>query len=150
MFGIDAVDLVLILVLAVVLFGPEKLPEYSRKAARVFVYLRGIANNAKGSLRDELGPEYADLELRDLHPKAFIAKHMREEIATIEEAKREMEAAAASIKEAGREVEGATKRSMDEVKASSKNGSAAVEEPEEALALAAPGPVWSPYDPEAT
>ncbi len=32
-FGIDAVDLVIILVLAVVMFGPEKLPQYSRKAA---------------------------------------------------------------------------------------------------------------------
>ena len=45
MFGIDAVDLLIILVLAVVLFGPEKLPQYSRKAARIFVYLRDIAHS---------------------------------------------------------------------------------------------------------
>ena len=90
MFGIDAIDLVIILVLAVVMFGPERLPEYSRKAARIFVYLRDIANSAKGTLRTELGPEYSDLELRDLHPKAFIAKHMREEVALIDEAKREL------------------------------------------------------------
>lgn len=105
MFGIDAIDLVIILVLAVVMFGPERLPEYSRKAARVFVYLRDIANSAKGTLRTELGPEYSDLELRDLHPKAFIAKHMREEVALIDEAKRELQDAQASLRQSTREVE---------------------------------------------
>lgn len=105
MFGIDAIDLVIILVLAVVMFGPERLPEYSRKAARIFVYLRDIANSAKGTLRTELGPEYSDLELRDLHPKAFIAKHMREEVALIDEAKRELQDAQASLKQSTREVE---------------------------------------------
>ncbi|MHA6524213.1 sec-independent translocase [Tessaracoccus sp. G1721] len=105
MFGIDAIDLVIILVLAVVMFGPERLPEYSRKAARVFVYLRDIANSAKGTLRTELGPEYSDLELRDLHPKAFIAKQLREEVALIDEAKRELQDAQASLKQSTREVE---------------------------------------------
>jgi len=96
-FGIDAVDLVIILVLGVVMFGPERLPEYSRKAARVFVYLRDVANNAKTTLRGELGPEYADLELRDLHPKTFIAKHMREEVAAIDEARRELDEARRTV-----------------------------------------------------
>ena len=68
LFGIDGVELVLIIVLAVVIFGPEKLPQFSRKAARIFVYLRDIANNAKQTISTELGPEYADLELKDLNP----------------------------------------------------------------------------------
>ena len=51
MFGIDAAELVLILVLGVVLFGPEKLPAFSRKAARVFVAVRDIANNAQTQLQ---------------------------------------------------------------------------------------------------
>ena len=144
MFGIDAADLVLILVLAVVMFGPERLPEYSRKAARVFVYLRGIANNAKGTIREELGPEYADLKLQDLHPKAFIAKHMSEEIAAVEAAKREIEDAAKSVKDSTKEVEGATKQTMDEAKTALK----ATPEPEAQPALAAP--VFSPFDSEAT
>lgn len=142
MFGIDAADLVLILVLAVVLFGPERLPEYSKKAARIFVYLRGIANNAKGSIREELGPEYADLKLQDLHPKTFIAKHMSEEIAAVEAAKREIAEAGQSLKDASKEVEGETKASMEAAKSALK----ATEE--EQLVLA--GPTWSPYDPEAT
>lgn len=143
MFGIDAADLVLILVLAVVLFGPERLPEYSKKAARIFVYLRGIANNAKGSIREELGPEYADLTLQDLHPKTFIAKHMSEEIAAVEAAKREIEDAGKSLKDTTKEVEGETKASMDAAKS-------ALKAPAEEEQLVLAGPTWSPYDPEAT
>ena len=135
MFGIDAIDLVIILVLAVVMFGPERLPEYSRKAARVFVYLRDIANSAKGTLRTELGPEYSDLELRDLHPKAFIAKHMREEVALIDEAKRELQDAQASLKQSTREVEQQAGEAIVAVKES----------------VALPAPIESsPFDAEST
>ncbi|HSO69081.1 MAG TPA: sec-independent translocase [Arachnia sp.] len=136
MFGIDAIDLVLILVLGVVMFGPERLPEYSRKAARVFIYLRGIANNAKSTLRTELGPDYSDLELRDLNPKTFIAKHMREEVAALDEARRELQAAEASLKQTTREVE--------------KEAGSAVEAAQQPPpALPAPA-VSSPFDPDAT
>lgn len=135
MFGIDAIDLVLILVLGVVMFGPERLPEYSRKAARVFIYLRGIANNAKSTLRTELGPDYSDLQLRDLNPKTFIAKHMREEVAALDEARRELEAAEASLKQSTREVE--------------KEAGAAVEAVQQQPALPVPA-VSSPFDPDAT
>ena len=135
MFGIDAIDLVLILVLGVVMFGPERLPEYSRKAARVFVYLRGIANNATSTLRTELGADYSDLELRDLNPKTFIAKHMREEVAALDEARRELQAAEASLKQSTREVE--------------KEAGAAVVVAQQPPALPAPV-VSSPFDPDAT
>lgn len=90
MFGIDAVELVLLVVLAVVIFGPEKMPEFAKKAARVVVYLRGIANNATTQLRSELGPEFQDMDVKDLNPKAFVRKHMSAEIAAIEEAKKDL------------------------------------------------------------
>lgn len=138
MFGIDAVDLIIILVLGVVMFGPEKLPELSRKAARVFVYIRDIANNAQNTLRSELGPEYADLELRDLNPKAFIAKHLREEMALIEETKRELQEAKQALVNVSQEV----KQEAD--------GITGTDTPvEEYAALSAPG-LTSPFDPEAT
>ncbi len=72
----NASEIVVLLVLAIVLFGPEKLPELARKTARVLHYIRRIANDAQGRLREELGPEYANLQLSDLNPKAFVAKHL--------------------------------------------------------------------------
>ena len=146
LFGIEAMDVLLILIAAVVLFGPEKLPQYSRKAARVFVYLRDIANNAKTTLRTELGPEYADLELKDLHPKAFLAKHLREEVALLEEAKKDLTEAGQLLKTSAAEVEGAAKGlTTDEQAALDER---AVDDAEQ-FALTAPEPS-SPYDPEAT
>ncbi|MBB1482285.1 Sec-independent protein translocase subunit TatB [Tessaracoccus sp. MC1865] len=146
MFGISATDLVIILVLAVLMFGPEKLPEYSRKAARLFVFFRDVANNAKTTLATELGPEYADLELRDLHPKAFIAKQLREEVALIEDAKRELLEAQDTLKSTATEVKSAA--NVNALKNAAADGSALDEPPADALALA--GPVASPFDPEAT
>ena len=38
--------------------------------------MRGFANQARDELREELGPEYADLNLRDLDPRAIVKKHI--------------------------------------------------------------------------
>ena len=146
MFGIDLTEFILIFVLAMIMFGPEKLPEYSRKAARLFVYFRDIANNAKTTLRTELGPEYADLELKDLHPKAFIAKQLREEVALIEDAKRELLDAKDTLTESAKMVKDTA--SIDSLKKAVSEESRLEEPPEEALALV--GPQTSPFDPEAT
>ena len=134
MFNIDASELILLLILGVVMFGPEKLPMFARKAARVFVAVRNIANNAQTQLREELGPEYSDLKLEDLNPKKFVAKHMREEIAAIEEAKREISTVSSTVKAAA-EATASTAVTNDSM----------IETDAATLAL-----LEAPYDPEAT
>src|SRR6187431_3246311 len=52
-------EIVLLLVLAIVLFGPEKLPELARKSARLLHHFRRIANDARGQLHKHLGPDAA-------------------------------------------------------------------------------------------
>ena len=76
MIDFNMAEIVVLGVLAVIIFGPEKLPELARKSARVLSYLRNIANDAQGRLRQELGPEFADLELSDLNPRALVNKHL--------------------------------------------------------------------------
>ena len=76
MIDFNMAEIVVLGVLAVIIFGPEKLPELARKAARVLSYVRNIANDAQGRLRQELGPEFADLELADLNPRALVTKHL--------------------------------------------------------------------------
>ncbi len=73
MIDFNASEIVILVILAVIIFGPEKLPGLARKAARVFNYVRNIANDAQGKLREELGPEFADLNLADLNPKSLVA-----------------------------------------------------------------------------
>ena len=132
MFGISAVEIILLIVIATIMFGPEKIPEFSRKAARVFVYVRDIANNAQTQLRNELGPEYADLDIRDLNPKAFVAKHMQEEIQLIDEAKKDLERASKTIKD----TTNLAKQEAKGVESAVKGGSsAALDKPAEAPLL---------------
>ncbi len=72
-------EIVILAIFAVILFGPEKLPELSRKAARILAYLRRIGNDARGQLRQELGPEFDDIHLSDLNPKTFVTRHLLSE-----------------------------------------------------------------------
>lgn len=65
----NAAEIVVLVVLAVIIFGPDKLPELARKTARVINYVRGIANDARGQLREQLGPEFDDIHLSDLNPR---------------------------------------------------------------------------------
>jgi sec-independent protein translocase protein TatB len=70
--------LAVILVVAVVVFGPDRLPDYARQAGKLVRQLRSFAQAAQQDLRDELGPEYADLKLSDLDPRTAIRKHILE------------------------------------------------------------------------
>src|SRR3954452_9790089 len=76
MFGIGPLELVVIAIVAVLVFGPDRLPEFARTAGRLLRQVRQMGNNAPNDLRSELGPEFADLELQDLNPKNFVRKHL--------------------------------------------------------------------------
>jgi sec-independent protein translocase protein TatB len=78
LFGIGLPELVVIAFVAVVVFGPDRLPEFARQAGRFMRQLRNLAQNAQSQLREELGPEYADLKLADLDPRQAIRKHILE------------------------------------------------------------------------
>jgi sec-independent protein translocase protein TatB len=78
MFGVGLPEIAVIVVVAMLVFGPDRLPEFGRQAGRFVRQLREFARNTQDDLRRELGPEYADLKLRDLDPRAAIRKHILE------------------------------------------------------------------------
>lgn len=78
MGSIGLPELAVIAVIAVLVFGPDRLPDLARQAGRMVRQLRTLANAARDELRDELGPEYADLELTDLDPRTIVRKHIIE------------------------------------------------------------------------
>jgi sec-independent protein translocase protein TatB len=84
---LGAPEIIWLVVLAVLMFGPERIPGFARKAARVYKYLMNIATGAKDQLAGELGPEFKDLSLSDLNPKTFISRHLldTEEISAFRE-----------------------------------------------------------------
>ena len=79
MFDLSIEKIIVLLVLAVVIFGPERLPKMIRQAGRALRDLRRLADNATRDLREGLGPEFADFDVADLHPKNFVRKHLLDE-----------------------------------------------------------------------
>ena len=64
MFDVGLGEMAVIALVAVLVFGPERLPEFARQAGRMLRTLRSFATSARDELRSELGPEFSDLELR--------------------------------------------------------------------------------------
>jgi sec-independent protein translocase protein TatB len=73
-FNIGPLELVVLALVAIVVFGPERLPQLARDAAQLIRGLREVAKGAQTQLRDELGPEFADVDLRNLHPRTALRK----------------------------------------------------------------------------
>ncbi len=69
-------ELTVLLLLALFVFGPERLPGLAKDAGKALrqarTYLRGVTDD----LKTELGPEMGDLDLASLHPKTFVKKHL--------------------------------------------------------------------------
>ncbi|MFH8254683.1 sec-independent translocase [Streptomyces roseolus] len=73
---IGALELVTLIVLAVLVFGPEKLPKVVQDVSRFIRKVREFSDSAKEDIRSELGPEFKDFEFEDLNPKTFIRKQL--------------------------------------------------------------------------
>ncbi|CAL9584199.1 sec-independent translocase [Streptomyces sp. enrichment culture] len=73
---IGALELVTLVVLAVLVFGPDKLPKVIQDVTRTIRKIREFSDSAKQDIREELGPEFKDFEFEDLNPKTFIRKQL--------------------------------------------------------------------------
>ncbi|HEU5270742.1 MAG TPA: sec-independent translocase [Jatrophihabitans sp.] len=72
MFNVGPFEMVVLVAVALIVFGPDKLPQLAKDAARMLRTLRDLAQGARSQLNDELGPEFADLDLRSLNPRTAI------------------------------------------------------------------------------
>jgi sec-independent protein translocase protein TatB len=69
-------ELIVIVLVGLFIFGPDKLPKAISDGVRMLRQLRQLARNATGDLSRELG---TNIELEDLHPKTFLRKHLLSE-----------------------------------------------------------------------
>ncbi|GAU65300.1 twin-arginine protein translocase subunit TatB [Streptomyces sp. NBRC 110611] len=77
-FDIGPLEAVAIVVLAVLIFGPDKLPKVIQDVMGVIRKIREFSDSAKEDIRSELGPDFKDFEFEDLKPKNFVRKHVLE------------------------------------------------------------------------
>ena len=85
-FGLTIEKLLLIGVIIVFLVGPDRLPAYSAKLARFVRSLRDMANGAKERMRDELGPDFDEMEWKKLDPRQYDPRRIIREALTEDEA----------------------------------------------------------------
>lgn len=78
MFGIGIAEFMVILVVALLVFGPDRLPEFAKQAGRLVRQVRHFSQQARDDIRSELGPEYSEFELTDLDPRRALRKHIQE------------------------------------------------------------------------
>lgn len=78
-FDIGPLELVALVVLAVLVFGPDKLPKVIQDTMNIIRKVREFSDSAKDDIRRELGPEFKDFEFEDLNPKTFIRKNLLSE-----------------------------------------------------------------------
>jgi sec-independent protein translocase protein TatB len=69
-------EMAVLIVLAVIVFGPDKLPKVIQDAMGFLRKVRSFADNAKADIRNELGPEFKDFEFEDLNPRTFVRKNL--------------------------------------------------------------------------
>ncbi|MFL6055823.1 MAG: sec-independent translocase [Actinoallomurus sp.] len=80
MFDVGFGEAAVLVVLAIVIFGPDQLPKVAAQAGRALRQLRTMANSAKQDLRDGLGPDFADFDVADLNPRRFVTKHLLDDL----------------------------------------------------------------------
>jgi sec-independent protein translocase protein TatB len=75
-FDFGAGEIVGLALLAMILLGPDKLPQFAVDAAKFVKKMRAFATTATNELKENLGPGFEDLEPSDLSPKSFLKKQL--------------------------------------------------------------------------
>lgn len=70
-WGLTFEKLLLIGLIAVLIIGPDRLPGYAAQFGRFIRTLRDMANGAKDRMREEMGPDYDDVDWKKLDPRQY-------------------------------------------------------------------------------
>ncbi|MEV0229883.1 sec-independent translocase [Nonomuraea sp. NPDC050786] len=80
MFNLGWMEIGALIVIALLVFGPDKLPQAASQAGKTLRNLRRMANNARDDLRAGLGPEFQNFDPADLNPRNFVRKHLLDDL----------------------------------------------------------------------
>jgi sec-independent protein translocase protein TatB len=69
--GINGSEFLVLIAVAAVVLGPERLPQYTQQLTRLIRELRRMAQGAQEKVREELGPEFDDVDWRKLDPRQY-------------------------------------------------------------------------------
>jgi sec-independent protein translocase protein TatB len=139
--GLTIDKILVIMVIAMFVLGPERLPMYAKKLGEFVRSIKRMTDGAKDRLRDEMGPEFDEVDWKQLDPRQYDPRRIIRD-ALVED---EREARLAARRE--RASEAAARRAAVAEAAGSGDAAAAVGD------AATDGPAQAPrvrFDEEAT
>ena len=77
-FDVGAGEFIGLAILALILVGPDRLPNLAIEAAKIIRKVKYFAQNTTSEIKNNLGPGFEDLQPTDLHPKNFIRRQLNE------------------------------------------------------------------------
>ena len=85
MFDIGLPEFMVLAIVAIFVFGPDRLPDMARQAGRFVRQLRQMVTAARSQLTDEFGPEFGNYDLKDMNPRTLVRKHLLDDLEDDEE-----------------------------------------------------------------
>jgi len=69
--GLTFDKIFIVLLIALFVIGPDKLPVYAKRLGEFVRSVKHMADGAKDRLRDEMGPEFDDVDWKQLDPRQY-------------------------------------------------------------------------------
>ena len=69
-------EIILLLIVGLFIFGPDRLPSIARDVSGALKKVRGFVTGAKEQIREELGDDFADLDLGSLNPRELVRRQL--------------------------------------------------------------------------
>jgi len=69
--GLTIDKIFIVLLIALFIIGPEKLPGYAAKLGEFVRSVKRMADGAKDRLKEEMGPEFDDVDWKQLDPRQY-------------------------------------------------------------------------------
>ncbi len=71
MLDINIWEVIVLAVVGLLVLGPERLPEYAAKLATLVRQVRAMAQNARTQLKEQMGPDFEDVDWRQYDPRQY-------------------------------------------------------------------------------
>ena len=98
MFDFGFGEVIGLVVLALLLVGPERMPRVAADLGKMIRKVRSLTNTATAEIRENLGPGFEDLKPADLNPKTFIKRHVASVLEDEDEKERQNRNGASAFK----------------------------------------------------
>lgn len=116
MFGINGPEFILLLLIGILVIGPQRLPEYTQKLANVVKEVRRMASGAREQIKDEVGIDIDDVDWKKYDPRQYDPRRIIKEALLDDDSKPVSEGAPAAVAAAsGAAAAGAAPRRPDRV-----------------------------------